>query len=167
MKLRFRFLSSFVVTFVVNIGQKTITFWISFSSFFLKDGIKKWKANKNQSEIFGHSWIEPKYNELWTLQKARTSNLFGQKWIKPRPKSGKTELWTLPNPCSSTQIEPWTHPNPPKIQNIYFFLYQTLSFNNSFKIYISTRECRIYHNIFYFKIWVINTGCPILMGWIS
>ena len=35
----------------------------------------------------------------------------------PRPKSGKTELWTLPNPGSSTQIELQTHPNPPKIPN--------------------------------------------------
>ena len=43
-------------------------------------------------------YIEP----FRTPQKAWTSNVFGQKSAKPRPKSGKTELQTIPNLGSST-----------------------------------------------------------------
>ena len=43
--------------------------------------------------------------ELQTLQNVRTSNFFGRKYVETKPKFGKTELRTLPNPGSSNQIE--------------------------------------------------------------
>ena len=84
-------------------------------------------------------WIEPKYNELRTtlnlkdgisnslqpsrfIQENQTLNLLKPLDKSPnfeptvcRPKTGKTELRTLPNTSSSTKTELRTCPNSPKI----------------------------------------------------
>ena len=69
--------------------------------------LDRWFKKKYETTSVGPTlWVYQNwtYTPLKPLQKTWTLNLFSQKKAKPRPKSRKTELQTLPNSGSSTNI---------------------------------------------------------------
>ena len=74
--------------------------------FFLIDFLSEMKSQK--------AW-----EGFWTILKWWFYSLFGcaSKAVCQRPKSGKIELQTLPNPGSYTKTKAQTHSNTPKIPN--------------------------------------------------